>query len=362
MAVKVMKTDRGLIKAWTDGVPVEDAAWAQLRRIADLPFVHRWVAAMPDVHLGKGATVGSVIPTEGAIVPAAVGVDIGCGMIAARTSLTSHDLPEDLGGVRAAIERAVPHGRTKNGRKGDRGAWSDLPEPNGRAWSGLLADRWAEITGKHPRLAKGNTENHLGTLGTGNHFVEVCLDESDRVWVMLHSGSRGVGNRIGSHFIALAKREMERWFVTLPDADLAYLPEGTTAFHDYCQAVKWAQDFAMLNRTLMMEATLAALRRELPPFETVGTAVNCHHNYVQRERHGDREIFVTRKGAVRAGRGEWGIIPGSMGARSFIVKGKGNPESFHSCSHGAGRAMSRSEAKRRFTVEDHVSYQTKGPA
>jgi len=350
----VVKTERGLIKAWTDGVPVEDAAWAQLRRIADLPFVQGWVAAMPDVHLGKGATVGSVIPTAGAIVPAAVGVDIGCGMVATRTSLTSHDLPDSLGGVRAAIERAVPHGRTNHGKRGDRGAWQDLPDGNARVWSGLLSERWSEITDKHPRLARGNTENHLGTLGTGNHFVEVCLDESDQVWVMLHSGSRGVGNRIGSHFIALAKREMERWFVHLPDQDLAYLPEGTEYFDDYCLAVQWAQDFAMLNRDLMMEATLSALRAELPPFETVGAAVNCHHNYVAKERHRGRDVFVTRKGAVRARRGEWGIIPGSMGARSFIVKGRGNPESFESCSHGAGRAMSRTEARRRFTVDDHA--------
>ncbi|MEN0064863.1 MAG: RtcB family protein [Myxococcota bacterium] len=354
MAATVVQTSRGLIKAWTEGVPVEEAAWDQLRRIADLPFVHRWVAAMPDVHLGKGATVGSVIPTEGAIIPAAVGVDIGCGMIAVQTSLTSHELPDDLAPVRAAIERVVPHGRSKNGGKNDVGAWSNLPDANARAWSGLLAERWSEITDKNPKLARGNTENHLGTLGTGNHFVEVCLDESDQVWVMLHSGSRGVGNRIGRYFIELAKREMERWFVSLPDKDLAYLPEGTEHFNAYRQAVGWAQDFARINRSLMMEATLGALRETLPPFEARGTAVNCHHNYVERERHHGRDVYVTRKGAVRARRGEWGIIPGSMGARSFIVKGKGNADAFHSCSHGAGRAMSRSEAKRRFTVDDHV--------
>jgi tRNA-splicing ligase RtcB len=346
---------RGLVKSWTRGVAFEDEARKQVMRAASMPFVHKWVAVMPDVHAGLGATVGSVIPTKGAIIPAAVGVDIGCGMMAVRTSLTAGQLPDHLGGVRSAIEAAVPHGRTDDGGPNDRGAFGTLPDPHALAW-GTLKPQFETICEKHPRLARGTTEKHLGTLGTGNHFIEVCLDGADHVWVMLHSGSRGVGNRVGSYFISRAKEEMQRWFVHLPDADLAYLPEGSTYFADYCEALAWAQRFAATNRELMMEAVLAALRRSglLPDFDAQLEAVNCHHNYVSEEVHYGEKVFVTRKGAVRAGKGELGIIPGSMGARSYIVRGKGNPESFCSCSHGAGRVMSRTEAKRRFTLEDHA--------
>lgn len=344
------------VKRWTRGVPVEDAALRQLANIAQLPFVHKWVAAMPDVHWGMGATIGSVIPTRGAIVPAAVGVDLGCGMMAVRTSLTASDLPETLRHVRGKIERAVPHGRTSGrGGRGDRGAWGDVPKAVGEAW-GDLSRRFQVITDKHPKIAKSNNVHHLGTLGTGNHFIEVCLDEGERVWVMLHSGSRGVGNRIGTYFIAKAKEEMKRWFINLPDQNLAYFSEGSEYFDDYVEAVAWAQDFARMNRELMMAATLAALADspDIPPFVVDEQAVNCHHNYVAREQHYGANVWVTRKGAVRAGEGELGIIPGSMGTRSYIVRGKGNLESFCSCSHGAGRAMSRTEARRRFTVEDHA--------
>ncbi len=354
---ETMHVDGGVpIKSWTRGVPFEDEAKAQLRRIAALPFIHKWVAAMPDVHLGMGATVGSVIPTLKAIIPAAVGVDIGCGMIASKTTLRADQLPDDLAPLRAAIERAVPHGRTANGGPGDRGAWHDVPDAQAQAWT-ELEPGYRAIVADHPKLDRGAHLQHLGTLGTGNHFIEVCLDEDGAVWVMLHSGSRGVGNRIGSHFIELAKREMERWFVHLPDADLAYLPEGSTHFAGYVRAVAWAQQYARTNRELMMRATLQALTGSglLPAFTADVIAVNCHHNYVARERHYGADVFVTRKGAVRAGRGELGIIPGSMGAKSYIVRGKGNPESFESCSHGAGRAMSRAEAKRRFTVADHAA-------
>jgi tRNA-splicing ligase RtcB (3'-phosphate/5'-hydroxy nucleic acid ligase) len=343
------------VKSWTRGVPVEDAARLQLANIARLPFVYRWIAAMPDVHLGKGATVGSVIPTRGAIVPAAVGVDIGCGMMAARTTLSAADLPEALGGVRSAIEAAVPHGRTDNGGPGDRGAWSDPPAPVRAAWEGLRPD-FEALVEKHPRVGRANHVKHLGTLGTGNHFIEVCLDETDAVWLMLHSGSRGVGGRIGSHFIELAKTEMRRWFVSLPDRDLAYLPEGTEHFADYMKAVSWAQRFARTNRELMMAAVVGAVAscKGIPPFTITGSVVNCHHNYVAHEMHYGEKVLVTRKGAVRAGEGDLGIIPGSMGTRSYIVRGRGNPESFHSCSHGAGRSMSRAEARRRFSLEDHA--------
>jgi tRNA-splicing ligase RtcB len=346
------------IKAWTVGVPFEDDARAQLERIARLPFIHRHVAVMPDVHLGKGATVGSVIATKRAIVPAAVGVDIGCGMMAVRTSLTASALPDDLGPLRAAIEAAVPHGRTDNGGPNDRGAWNRTPPATDHAWS-ALATGYRRIVDKHPRLDRGWHVQHLGTLGTGNHFIEVCLDGDDHVWLMLHSGSRGVGNRIGSYFIELAKEDMRRWFINLPDQDLAYLPEGTDHFDDYVEAVHWAQDYARTNRELMMEAVLAALGTTgLPAFEARLEAVNCHHNYVAVEHHFGENVFVTRKGAVRARQGELGIIPGSMGARSYIVRGLGNDHSFHSCSHGAGRAMSRTEARRRFSVADHQAATT----
>jgi tRNA-splicing ligase RtcB len=342
------------IKAWIRGVSLEEAAARQLRNVARLPCVHGWVAAMPDVHWGVGATVGSVIPTIGAIIPAAVGVDIGCGMAAVRTTLTAGDLPESLREVRAAIERAVPHGRTPRGR--DKGAWEHPPAPALAAWAGLKP-RFDDITAKHGRIKNSNHVTHLGTLGTGNHFIEVCLDETDRVWFMLHSGSRGVGNRIGTYFIELAKRDMRQHLANLPDEDLAYLEEGATHFDDYVDAVGWAQDYALTNRRLMMEAVVRAVQAvpRIPPFEVGATAVNCHHNYVTRERHGGREVYLTRKGAVRAGAGDFGIIPGSMGARSYIVRGRGNPESYESCSHGAGRAMSRNEAKRRFTVADHAT-------
>ncbi len=342
------------VKQWTRGVPVEAEALEQLTNIARLPFVHRWVAAMPDVHYGIGATVGSVIPTVGAVIPAAVGVDIGCGMMAMRTTLTASQLPDNLARLRGSIERAVPHGRGKHGGRGDRGSWSDLPTPVSKRWAGLEAG-FLRIVDKHPAVEKSNHAVHLGTLGTGNHFIELCLDEAERVWVMLHSGSRGVGNRIGSYFIELAKRDMERHIHQLPDKNLAYFSEGSEHFDDYIEAVSWAQEFARNNRELMMDRVLDELRRHpgLPSFQMDKQAVNCHHNYVSREHHYGKDVLVTRKGAVRAGEGDLGIIPGSMGARSFIVRGKGNPESFCSCSHGAGRVMSRTAAKKRFTVEDH---------
>jgi tRNA-splicing ligase RtcB (3'-phosphate/5'-hydroxy nucleic acid ligase) len=340
------------IKAWIDGVGVEDQAKQQLINTASLPIVFHHVAVMPDVHFGMGATVGSVVPTEGAIIPAAVGVDIGCGMVAVQTTLSANELPDSLKDLRFAIEKAVPHGRSSNGGKGDVGAWHKLPLSVERGWKTLLAE-YETIQAKHPRIRTGNDSNHLGTLGTGNHFVEVCLDKTDHVWFMLHSGSRGVGNRIGTYFIELAKRDMKHHAANLPDQDLAYLREGTQHFDDYVSAVHWAQRYAMTNRQIMMDAVIAAARKLLPKFERGETAVNCHHNYVAKEHHFGSDVFVTRKGAVRAGVGELGIIPGSMGARSFIVRGKGNPESYSSCSHGAGRSMSRGEAKRRFTVEDH---------
>ena len=340
------------IKAWTIGVPVEDAARQQLTNVASLPFAFHHVAVMPDVHWGMGATVGSVVATKGAIIPAAVGVDIGCGMMAVRTTIRAEHLPDNLHPVRTAIEAAVPHGRTDNGGANDSGSWSDPPDVARAAWAELETG-FQRICESHSKVGTGRGLAHLGTLGTGNHFIELCLDEAGAVWVMLHSGSRGIGNKIGTVFIELARKDMEKFFITLPDADLAYFPEGTEHFAHYMQAVSWAQKFARTNRKLMMDAVLAALGQFFPDVGIDEVAVNCHHNYVDTEQHFGQTVLVTRKGAVRARLGDLGIIPGSMGAKSFIVRGKGNADSFCSCSHGAGRAMSRNAAKKRFTLEDH---------
>jgi tRNA-splicing ligase RtcB (3'-phosphate/5'-hydroxy nucleic acid ligase) len=339
------------VRIWTDDV--DEASRAQLANIASLPFVHHHVAAMPDVHLGKGATVGSVIATKGAIVPASVGVDIGCGMAAVRTSLTANDLDEArLKAVFNQISRDVPLGF--NQHRDDRAPY-DAAAP----FKAGLED----ILDKHPLIEAKNTRTgwvcQLGSLGGGNHFIELCLDEEDRVWVMLHSGSRGIGNRIGTYFIERAREHAQKLDRHLPDRDLAWLDEGTPEFSDYVEAVGWAQDYAHANREVMMNLVLAALRRHLPPFQVEEQAVQCHHNYVEREHHFGADVWVTRKGAIRAGKGELGIIPGSMGARSYIVRGKGNPESFESSAHGAGRRMSRNEANRRFSAADLVE-QTKG--
>jgi tRNA-splicing ligase RtcB len=342
-----LETGGAPIKAWTEGVPIEEAAMQQLRNVAQLPFIHKHVAAMPDVHWGMGATVGSVIPAKGAIIPAAVGVDIGCGMCAMRTSLTSHDLPDSLADLRREIERKVPVGFGVNQK---------LSGPARSAWEAEFAPGYAWLEERYPKVvAKRHPSYMLGSLGGGNHFLEVCLDESDRVWVMLHSGSRGIGNNIGRLFIALAKQDMRRYFVNLPDRNLAYLPEGTEHFDDYVEALTWAQHFAFVNRQIMMDRVLALMRSLFKSFKTEKEAVNCHHNYAVKEHHFGENVWITRKGAVRAREGELGIIPGSMGAKSFIVRGLGNRESFQSCSHGAGRAMSRTAAKERFTVADHVA-------
>jgi tRNA-splicing ligase RtcB len=345
------------VKMWTHGVPVEPEAMEQLANTAKMPFIYRHIAVMPDVHVGKGSTIGSVIPTLGAVIPAAVGVDIGCGMMAAKTTLSANDLPDNLGPLRSAIEKAIPHGlspRTRSFKGRDEGSWQNPPSAVDAAWS-QLKDEFDVICAKTPKLQHTNNYKHLGTLGTGNHFIEVCLDEENAVWLMLHSGSRGVGNAIGTYFIELAQQDMRTHLANLPDRDLAYLKEGTQHYDDYVEAVGWAQKFARMNREVMMQNLVKAVRTVIrKPFETHVEAVNCHHNYVQKERHFGQEVLVTRKGAVSARAGELGIIPGSMGARSYIVRGKGNEESFTSCSHGAGRTMSRSEAKRRFTREDQV--------
>ncbi len=353
---QVITGGRVPVKVWTPDL--EPQARKQLENVASLPIIHGHVAAMPDVHMGIGATVGSVIPTQGAVIPAAVSVDIGCGMNAAQLSIHAKDLPTNLGKVRSAIERAVPVGFDMH--ESAKGHGSSREEKARAMRRGL-----AKIVEKTPQIGKMQKDfrqtwvRQLGTLGGGNHFIEVCLDESQAVWIMLHSGSRGIGNVIGRHFIERARREMEKRDVRLPDRDLAWLAEGTPAFDEYVEAVHWAQEYATANRAEMMEAILEAIRPHLPPFRVVGDVISCHHNYVAREHHFGEDVLVTRKGAIRAGVGELGIIPGSMGARSFIVRGKGNPESLCSCAHGAGRRMSRTEAKRRFSAAD-LARQTEG--
>lgn len=341
------------IKHWTNGVVFEDHAKAQVANVAALPFIHKHVAVMADCHAGIGATVGSVIATSGAIIPAAVGVDLGCGMMAVRTSLTANDLPDNLKAMRSAIEAAVPHGRTDNGGNNDRGAWGNIPNSVEKAWA-AMEPKYRELVDKNGKVSHKRPANQLGSLGSGNHFIELCLDEDNRVWVMLHSGSRGVGNTIGSYFIDQAKKDMKRYFINLPDMNLAYLVEGSKHFNDYVEAVGWAQEYALVNRQLMMNATLAAITdtKGLPSFQITDEAINCHHNYIAKENHFHADVWVTRKGAIRARQKDLGIIPGSMGAKSFIVRGKGNHDAFCSASHGAGRVMSRTEAKNRFTVKD----------
>lgn len=340
------------VKVWTD--ELDPRSREQLVNLSRLPFIHHHVAAMPDVHAGIGATIGSVIATHQAIIPAAVGVDIGCGMAAARTSLTAEQIDErTLKKIFDQISRDVPVGRDQHR---DERALSEAAAP--------FAAPLAAMTDKHPQLLKAfgrfsNWVNQMGTLGGGNHFIEVCLDEAGQVWVMLHSGSRGIGNAIGTYFIDLARRDMERWFIQVPDRDLAYFPEGSEHFDDYVTAVSWAQSYARENRDQMMTLVLAALARHLPPFTVTGEVVNCHHNYVEREHHFRADVWVTRKGAIRAREGDLGIIPGSMGARSYIVRGRGNPESFCSCAHGAGRRMSRTAAEKQFTPAD-LAVQTQG--
>ncbi len=338
------------IKGWVRGVQLEDQARQQLRNLTALPFVGPWVAVMPDVHLGIGATVGSVVPTRGAIIPAAVGVDIGCGMAAVRTTLRASDLPDSLSRLRASIERSVPVG---NGPGGNHRKLPDSIETL-VAKSGLVP-RLDAIKARHRRIRTDKLEQQIGTLGGGNHFIEICLDESDAVWVMLHSGSRGTGNLIGSYFIEQAREQLGHRVLGfhVPDKDLAFFMEGERLFDDYVEAVSWAQDYASSNREAMMQRVLHDMHHLLPKFTLEKMAVNCHHNYVQRETHHGESLLVTRKGAVSARAGELGIIPGSMGTRSYIVRGKGNTDSFHSCSHGAGRVMSRTQARREITLAQH---------
>jgi len=338
------------IKIWTEDIEVE--ALTQLKNLARLPFIaSNGVACMPDVHAGIGSTVGTVIATDKAVIPAAVGVDIGCGMNAVRLSLKATDLPESLKVIRDQIERDVPLGAG-----GAHDHTTDIGLISAEIQRTVVGPLFGGNLDKF--LVKASTQ--MGSLGSGNHFIELCIDENQDVWIMLHSGSRGIGNMIGKHYIEKAKRNMEMFFITLPDGDLAYLPENTDDFNDYMAAVEWAQGYALENRARMMTKVIAALRRHIPvEFTITQEAINCHHNYVARESHFGKNLWVTRKGAIRAREGDLGIIPGSMGQRSYIVRGKGDLQSYCSCSHGAGRKMSRTEARRRFTLTDLVE-QTQG--
>ena len=350
--MEVISTQRVPVKIWTGDIDANSRQ--QLANIASLPIIHHHVAAMPDVHLGIGATIGSVIATRKAIIPAAVGVDIGCGMVACRLSLSGNQLDEkSLRKVFEQISRDVPVGREQHS---DQRALTAAARP--------FAKRLEAMLQKHPNLLKAvgrhsKWVNQMGTLGGGNHFIEVCLDEANRVWVMLHSGSRGIGNALASYFIALARRDMERSTIHLPDRDLAYFDEGSAHFADYVEALTWAQEYAMQNRREMVDLVLSGLKRHLPPFDVASEVVNCHHNYVALEHHYGADVWVTRKGAIRAREGDSGIIPGSMGARSYIVRGKGSAESFDSCAHGAGRRMSRTAAAKQFSAAD-LARQTEG--
>lgn len=359
--IKQVICERVPIKIWTNDI--DDNTINQLKDVSKLPFIHKHVAVMPDAHMGKGSTIGSVIPTINAIIPAAVGVDLGCGMSAVKTSLTANDLPDNLRNIRNYIENSVPHGRSNNGGAGDRGGWHNIPDEVSKIWMKHFHDWYNDVLSKkHPKAISKNTLNHLGTLGTGNHFIEICLDENDDVWIMLHSGSRGLGNRIGSYFIDKAKEEMERYHISeyLPNSDLSYLVSDTKIFDDYMDSIMFAQEFAHMNRMIMMSNVMKVMEKFFPPYiDITNVVVDCHHNYVSIENHFNKNVYVTRKGAISAKEEEFGIIPGSMGDKSYIVKGLGNQESFCSCSHGAGRRMGRNEAKRIFTVED-LKKQTEG--
>ena len=352
MSYEVIDAGNGkIVKAWKQGVPFDENTIEQLCKTAQLPFIFRHIAAMPDAHLGAGSTIGTVMPTVGAVCPAAVGVDIGCGMFAQHLKITKQELVDrGLAEVRAVIEKAVPHGRTNDGGPGDRGAWHDVPGHIQCLWTAQFAQGYKDLTMCHPGAEAKNTVNHLGTLGTGNHFIELAEDEDERIWLVLHSGSRGMGNKIGSYFTRLAQELCDQFFIELPHRDLAYLPENTIEFKHYRIAVQLAQKFAWYNRITMANAVIATLAT-LP----VDEPVHCHHNYISWERHFGKEVMVTRKGAVRADKGMFGIIPGSMGARTYIVEGLGERESFCSCSHGAGRKMSRTEAEKTFTLDDLVT-------
>ena len=349
MKVIQTKTENhtSLVKHWTDNVHVDQNTIDQAVTISKLPFIHKHIALMPDCHLGKGATVGSVIATKKAIVPAAVGVDIGCGMIAVQTSLVAKDLSDSLKDVRNWIEEKIPVGRNSH-------TDSQVKKIHTARWH-TIRDTYSDIVHEFPKImTKKHPINQLGTLGGGNHFIEICLDEKDNVWIMLHSGSRGIGNRIGKFFIEKAKEEMSDFHIRLEHTDLSYLSDKSKYFKSYWRALEWSQTYARHNRDVMLESIIRILSDKFKGFRLKEKAINCHHNYVSIENHFGENVYVTRKGAIRARKDDLGIIPGSMGTKSFIVQGKGNLQSFQSCSHGAGRTMSRTKAKESISLDEHI--------
>jgi len=350
---EVIHTKNVPVKLWNKHVDIDENARAQLETVAQMPFVVKHVAGMPDCHLGHGSTVGSVIATKYAIIPAAVGVDIGCGMCGIKTSLTASDLPDNLLNIRSKIESSVPHGRTSHLSANDSGSWPQPPDLVTKAWAPFLA-QFSVMSDLYPKLKRSNNICHLGTLGTGNHFIEIGSGSDGYLWVTVHSGSRGVGNAIGRTFIDLAKKDMKKWFISLPDSDLSYFPEESDHFNQYWSAVDWAQRFAKVNRELIVQSVLNTLSSLLRPAICQLKVVDCHHNYVSIENHFHQNLYITRKGAVRAQKGELGIVPYAMGKKTYIVRGLGNPLSFNSCSHGAGRRMSRTRAKRAISLKDHA--------
>jgi len=321
---------------------LEENTEQQARTTSTMPFVYPHLALMPDAHLGLGATVGSVIPTLGAVMPAAVGVDIGCGMIAVRTQWTAADLPADRKPLREQIERAVPTSAGAYNRK-----VVTTAEPRVAELEALAVE-----AGFDPASYAKNWQLQLGTLGSGNHFIEVSLDETDAVWLFLHSGSRGVGNKIAQAHISVARAAMKRWWISLPDPDLAYLVEGTPEFDRYVAELGWAQRFALLNREEMMDRVVRQFADWVGAPVEEQERINCHHNFTQRERHFGKDVWLSRKGAISARAGQAGLIPGSMGTASYVVEGKGNPVALESSPHGAGRAYSRSAARKRFTHDE----------
>ena len=331
------------VLSWLPAEQIEDSAMQQIENLSGMPFIFRHVAVMPDCHFGMGATVGSVIPTHRAIIPAAVGVDIGCGMIAVKTPLQRADLPDDLADIRKAVEHQVPLSAGHYNRSIKKTAKPRIEQLEAKAAE-------LERLDFYDKLGK-NWRKQLGSLGSGNHFIEIVLDEDGYAWAFLHSGSRGIGNRIATHHIGIAKKLMEKWYINLPDPDLAYLVQDTPEFDHYLADLDWAQEFALLNREEMMERIIRILQYRCGDFEEV-ERIQCHHNFTKREHHFGQNILVSRKGAIEAREGQLGLIPGSMGTRSYVVRGKGNAASFNTAPHGAGRRMSRSQARKAFTMDD----------
>ena len=331
------------VLSWLPADQIEESAMRQIENLSRMPFIFKHVAVMPDCHFGMGATVGSVIPTNHAIIPAAVGVDIGCGMIAVKTPLTRDDLPRDLSDIRKAVEHQVPLSAGHYNRSIKKTARPRIEQLEAKAAELDRLDFYDKLD--------RNWRKQLGSLGSGNHFIEVVLDEEGYAWAFLHSGSRGVGNRIATHHIGIAKKLMEKWYIDLPDRDLAYLVEDTPEFDDYMADLDWAQEFALLNREEMMERIIRLLQHRCGDFDEV-ERIQCHHNFTKREHHFGRNILVSRKGAIEAREDQLGLIPGSMGTRSYVVRGKGNRASFNTAPHGAGRRLSRNKARSFFTMDD----------